>query len=448
MKSAEHSPGYLHERHGMAWRALFAERGFRYFFMAMLVSLFGTGLNFAGVTWYILAKTGSTEAVGITVVLLTLPGLAAPLVGGVLIDRLDRRYLGISVDLARGVIVAIVALAIYFGHRGVALLDTMVLLLGAGFATYWPTVNALFQEIVPRERLVAGNAAVLIAVQGGMAIAGTVVGFVYDRAGLPAILAVDAGTYFFSAFCLWRVRRGHVPPRASRELEAEPPLANAEQPLLAPIIEPLARIGVGLRREWREGVAYLRREPRVLALGATYACMMAGVISANVLIVALVRHVLHSGPRGFGAIEAGWAVGAILGGFAVGWLVRAFSRTSILIAALAVLAVGHALFPYARFLIVAAAMYGIFGGCRALGGVLTQSSIMAIVPKELMGRTQSVFSMLATLLQVIMSFLLGWLAERVNLHAAFVALGLLYALAVVAAWRARDAVRSGTAPVS
>ena len=36
-----------------------------------------------------------------------------------------------------------------------------------------------------------------------------------------------------------------------------------------------------------------------------------------------------------------------------------------------------------------------------------------------------------------MSFTLGWLAQHVNLPIAFLALGLLYAIAVVAAFRAR-----------
>src|SRR5437899_9815180 len=34
------------------WKLIWAQRGFRYFFFAMFVSLFGSGTNFAGVSWY------------------------------------------------------------------------------------------------------------------------------------------------------------------------------------------------------------------------------------------------------------------------------------------------------------------------------------------------------------------------------------------------------------
>jgi len=101
--------------------------------------------------------------------------------------------------------------------------------------------------------------------------------------------------------------------------------------------------------------------------------------------------------------------------------------------ALATLAIGHTLFPFARVLSAAVAMNALFGVCRALGGVLTQTSIMAAVPRHLMGRTQSAFSVLGTVLQVGMSFTLGWFAEHVTLSIAFVMLGAIYGGGAIAA---------------
>jgi hypothetical protein len=60
------------------WKALFRVPGFPFFFAAMLVSLFGTGMNFAGVTWYVLGVTHSTVKVSLIVILVTLPGLIVP----------------------------------------------------------------------------------------------------------------------------------------------------------------------------------------------------------------------------------------------------------------------------------------------------------------------------------------------------------------------------------
>src|SRR5258708_2999092 len=153
----------------------------------------------------------------------------------------------------------------------------------------------------------------------------------------------------------------------------------------------------GVFADIAEGLAYLREQPRVMALGFTYACMMAGVISANVLVVALAKDLLSVGARGYGWIEAGWACGAIIGGLAAGIAARK-KPYGVLVAALATLAVGHTLFPYSRVLGVAVAMNALFGVCRALGGVLTQTSIMAAVPRHLLGTPPSDLSVLGTVL--------------------------------------------------
>ena len=73
------------------WKLIWAQPGFRYFFLAMFVSLFGSGMNFVGVSWYIMAATHSTVKVSLQVIVVTLPGLFIPFLGGVLIDRFDRR---------------------------------------------------------------------------------------------------------------------------------------------------------------------------------------------------------------------------------------------------------------------------------------------------------------------------------------------------------------------
>lgn len=405
-----------------AWRALFGQRAFRYLFAAMLISIFGSGLSQTALTWHILDRTGSTLQVSLMMILVTLPGLLVPPFGGVVIDRVDRRHLGVALDLARAAFVLTPVALAARGRLELWHLYAMVTLVGVGFAVYWSSSNALMQEVVPPGQLVGANAGALIAVQGGMMTAGAVVGFLYERGGIALILAMDGATYFVSAFLLLRMRSGRFPPRAAPAPDGPVPRPRGA-----------ARAFV---LDLKEGLRYLRGQPRVFSLGLTHACMMAGVVSSNVLVVALARDVLRSGPQGFGYIEAGWAVGAIAGGIASGPLACRFPPFSLMIAALAAL-VGHALFPYLPHLALAVGLMTVFGACRALAGVLAQSAIMSAVPTELMGRTQSAFSFLSTLLQVLMALILGWLAQGVGIKTAFLVLGGVYGGALLAALRAR-----------
>jgi len=168
--------------------------------------------------------------------------------------------------------------------------------------------------------------------------------------------------------------------------------------------------------------------------------MMAGVVSANVVLVALANDILHAGARGLGFLEAGWATGAICGGLIASQL-PGKRRMPLYVAACAVLAAGHMATPYVAFLIGAVTMQVIFGFCRALGGVVAQSSLMSIVPRHFMGRTQSAMAILTTVVQLIMSFALGWVAQGVGLVAGYALLALLYTGSTVSAIRGRQLMR-------
>ena len=423
------------------WTLIWAQRGFRYFFLAMFVSLFGSGLNFTAVSWYILSSTHSTIQVSLQVIVVTLPGLLVPFLGGVLIDRLDRRYLGVLLDFARGVVVLCAAFVAWRGHLELWHLYAMTMITGMGSAMYWANVNALVQEVIPASQFTGANAAVLIGVQSGMLMAGAFVGFIYDTAGIAGILAIDGATYFVSAYCLYQLRRGYVSPRQRQAYPREysdateataQALESGENPEVAE-----AGLSLAVYADLKEGFAYLKQQPQVRALGITHAAMMAGVVSANVVLVALANDVLHAGARGLGFLEAGWAVGAITGGLIASQLPQGV-RMTLYVAAIAGLSTGHFVIPFVSFLAGAVTLQAIFGFCRAVSGVVAQSSLMSIVPRHFMGRTQSAIAILTTVLQLLMSFSLGWVAQRINILAGFALLGVMYGAAGYFATRARQ----------
>jgi MFS family permease len=430
--------------HRVDWKLIWAQRGFRYFFVAMFVSLFGSGMNFVGVSWYIMANTHSTVKVSLQVIVVTLPGLFIPFLGGVLIDRFDRRYLGVVLDLVRGFFVLATSYIAWSGHLHLWHLYAMTLITGIGSAMYWATVNALVQEVIPASQFTGANAAVLIGVQSGMLLAGAFVGFIYDSASIAGILCIDGLTYFVSAFCLYSIRRGYVSPRDhlkypreysdATEATAEA-LETGENPEVAE-----AGLSLAVYADLKEGFAYLKTQPLVRSLGVTHSIMMAGVVSANVVLVALANDILHAGARGLGFLEAGWATGAITGGLIASQL-RSSLRMPLYVAACAVLALGHMATPFVAFLTGAVTLQIVFGLCRAVGGVTAQSGLMSIVPRHFMGRTQSAMAIFTTCVQLAMSFALGIVAQGAGIVSGYALLALLYAGATLSASRARQLMR-------
>src|ERR1051325_5732452 len=90
-------------------RLLLQHRGLRLIFLANLVSMIGSGMNTAAVTWFILQTTHSELSLSALVVIQTLPALLMLPFTGVIIDREDRRHLIMMLDGLRGALILAVA---------------------------------------------------------------------------------------------------------------------------------------------------------------------------------------------------------------------------------------------------------------------------------------------------------------------------------------------------
>jgi hypothetical protein len=278
-----------------------------------------------------------------------------------------------------------------------------------------------------------------------MLFAGAFVGFIYNRAGIAGILGIDGLTYFVSAWCLFQVRRGYVSPREylakypHEFSEATEATATAlETGEIPEVVE--AGLSLSVYSDLKEGFAYLKQQPVVRVLGITHSILMGGIVSANVLLVALADNILHAGPVGFGLLEGGWGLGAILGGLLASQLPQRW-RLTLYGLSLAGLAIGHVLMPLIAFLVAAVFFQVLFGFFRALSGVVAQATLMAIVPRHFMGRTQSATAILTTVLQILMSFALGWVSQKFSIVTGFSLLALMYVGGTISAFRARQLLR-------
>src|SRR5579864_798125 len=191
-------------------RTILQKRELRYVFTANLISMLGSGMNSAAVTWFILQATHSEMALGTLVVLQTLPAMVMLPFTGVIIDREDRRHLVMALDAIRALMVMGVATLALLHRVHVWQLYLMNMLVSAGFWMFWPSITALIQELTPDSQFVHANTFLLAGVQGGWLIAGGLVGFVYNHIGLGGVLLIDCASYAVSLACVFNVRKGRV----------------------------------------------------------------------------------------------------------------------------------------------------------------------------------------------------------------------------------------------
>jgi MFS transporter, DHA3 family, macrolide efflux protein len=336
----------------------------------------------------------------------------------VIIDREDRRRLVMMLDAIRAIIIVTVAILAFLHRVHIWQLYLMNTLVAAGFWMFWPTITALIQELTPQDRFVHSNTFLMAGVQGGWLMAGSVVGFIYNRIGLGGVLLIDVSTYVVSFLCYFAVRKGrHV---VLRPEEIRTDIRAAENQL------------AHFWQEMGEGLRFLRNHRAAILLGASWALFLGAMSTGGVVTPSLSDRVFHRGAVGYGWLSAGWGTGAFLSALYSPQVIAFFGGRRANAFSMAILAACMAFAPISGFLWLAILTYFVMGSGRGVGGVAMNTSLMEMVPKHLMGRVQNTYNFGGTLLQLILAFAVGAVAHNVSLVVAYAILGSVYGLAFVA----------------
>ena len=266
----------------------FRSRDFRLLWGGQTVSFAGDMAFLVAIGWYVTTLTGSAGSLGIVLAIQSAALLTTLLIGGVIADRYPRRRLMIGSDLARAVLVGILAALDATGSLSFTAILVLVALIGLADGFFQPAFGGIVPLVVEQPFLASANSMLNVARQtaaiGGPALAA----LVYGTAGSTTVFALDAASFVFSAALLWLAR--------PRRLDAEP----TEGP-------------------WRDlaaGFRYVASVPWLWSgILVTTLILMVAMTPYQSLLPRLVRTHFHLGIGAYGLLFSLQAVGMVLGSF-------------------------------------------------------------------------------------------------------------------------------------
>ena len=206
---------------------VFAVAEFRALWLAQLLSLAGDQLARLAMTVLVYDRTHSAFWTAVTYAVTFLPWVIGGLALSGLADRLPRREVMVACDVARLVLVCLMALVSLQAPPGVALWIMVVLLFFVTLldSPFKSARSALIADILSGERYVIGAAVTQTTIQVGMVLGFALGGLVVALLGVRSALLVDAATFAASALlirCCVRQRPAAM-ARARRNASAGPP---------------------------------------------------------------------------------------------------------------------------------------------------------------------------------------------------------------------------------
>ena len=190
-------------------------RDFRLLFLGQSASVIGDNVVLVALALYVTKLTGSPVDVGIVLASGTIPFVSLLLIGGVWADRLPRNRVMLVADLIRGTLHAILAALIFSGEVRVWEIAAIQFLFGSAWAFFQPAYTGLLPQTVPEEHVQQGRALVETVSNLARLVGPALATLLVLSLGAGDAFALDAATFFLSAFLLSQVR----PRRRGSELD-------------------------------------------------------------------------------------------------------------------------------------------------------------------------------------------------------------------------------------
>jgi MFS family permease len=379
-------------------RLLGGDRDFRLLWSASAVSQLGTQVSELAIPLAaIVALHAGPAEVGTLAALGYLPAAVFGLYAGAWADRLSRRRIMMTADIARCAVLATVPVAYLLGVLAIGQLYAVAFCVG-GLSVFFDTASpAYLPALVPRPDLAHANSRLQISEQGAAVLGPGLAGWLVGLVGAPLAVAADAASYLASAIFLCRI--GHREPSRLHQADGKS----------------------GIHTQIRDGIRHVAasRQLRAIAIAAAIINLF-GRMMVILVPLYLIRDARYSAVA-IGLVFALGSIGFLIGAAIADKIARriGLGRAIVLggtIAATALLLIAA---PPATLAGPATAAAMFLYGTGAL--VFTVSNItlrQLVTPPDLLGRVTSSMRLLTWIAQPAAGLLAAWLGTRIGLHDA------------------------------
>ena len=369
------------------------------FWLTQALSLFGSALASFALIWWITESTGSATILATISLAALLPGVLFGPLAGVLVDRLNRKWVIIFSDALSALLA--LSLVLLFWTHNIQLWQIYIISIIRAIAgtLQFPAVQSSTSLIVPKEHL-ARVAGMNQALQGLIMIAAPPLGaLLLSLLPIHLILGIDLLSAAVAILLLSVIR--------------------LSQPILR---QPMAQAAATVWQDMRAGFSFLIRWPALLSVMCIAALLNLMLTPAFALVPILVTQHFNGSAIQLGWINAAYGFGIIGGGtLLAAW--GGFKRR-ILTALLGVtgLGCGSLLIGISASSAFGLALTGmvIVGAMNAFANGPFFAILQTIIPPELQGRVFTTLMSISMAMAPVGLAVAGPLADRFGVQLWFV----------------------------
>lgn len=363
---------------------------FLFLWQGQFISSTGDVLYEVALGFFLLQEYKSSALMAAVVAVSAVPGIIISPFAGVLIDRVNKKYVLLAVDFFRGIAVTVMAVWIYLGHAPIWLFFATGLIISVGGAFFMPCMKSLLPQIIEREHLMRANSIMNIAYQTTEMGGNSAGGFIYQFSGAKLMFLLDGISYLISGFLLLFLK------------------VDADESEMKPNNVPYLT-------DLKSGLVFTLKFKGLKYMIIMASCLNFFAGGASILLKSLFAYTPELGIEKYGI-----AIGAICAGNILGMLFSSIveipcqKRLIFFIASAMVDSLFNAAFPFVSTYI-GYVMLCSAGFANSIINMLILSSVQQCVPGNMRGKVFSLISMVSHGISPIAIASAGIVAQLLNI---------------------------------
>ncbi len=269
----------------------FGNHVYRLYFAAMVGQMGAMNMQMVARSLLVFRLTESPVTLGVIALAGSLPMLLFSLFGGVVADRLQKKYVLIAGQAISALISLFIAISLVIGMVSPDRPASWLILLAASavqgitMGVMMPSRQAMIREIVDQDQLMNATALSALGTNGLRLLAPAIAGFLIAAYGFQAVYFTMTGLYILAVVFISR-----MPPMGAAVTESSGTLADIQA-----------------------GFGYIRRETTIFLLLVTNLVIVVFSMPYLMLLPIFTEDILKVGASGLGILVGVSGIGAIAG---------------------------------------------------------------------------------------------------------------------------------------
>ncbi|MEO5965548.1 MAG: MFS transporter [Candidatus Limnocylindrales bacterium] len=385
---------------------------FRLLLASSLITNIGDGIALAAGPLLVASQTRDPLLVSFALLAQNLPVLVFGFAAGVVADRVDRVRLMATVNVARAIVLAVLAATILGDAVNIGVVLGALFVLGTTETFADIGGQSLLPRLVRREDLGIANARLTGGVLLTNQLLAPPIGAFLFAVGMALPFAIDAAGFALGALVITRIVYSQ---------SVETPADTDDR--------------ASWRTEMVDGFRWLRAHRPMRTLVLTIVLFNVTFGAAWSVLVLYAQERLGMNEIGFGLITTAMAIGGIIGTVSYGRLERRFSLADIMRVGLVIETFTHLVLALTNLPSVALVTFVVFGGHAFVWGTTATAIRQRAVPDALLGRVTGVYHVGVMAGIVVGTPIGGLLARQYGITAPFWFGFVGSAILVIVLWR-------------